>query len=200
MQSLRKTYIPTIPTSNTITIPPSCYCFLPTTIWRTYKNGKNYGRWFWRCSRFGTEDDLEKCNYFKWTDNNDNDNITKSPSSRPSVNTLLPQSDDSFATITDENENDILKLEQDATSPEFTTLEFLEIVERHLKQQDYRISTRAQQNNELISQLEKARKEMEALKCENDILRRENNLLKREIDLTKEEIRYERESKRRKTS
>ncbi|CAG8566014.1 12179_t:CDS:2 [Ambispora leptoticha] len=171
---------------------PDCYCSLPTTLWRAYKSDRNYGRWFWRCSKFGTEDDMEKCNYFKWADEKndiiiiDNNNANsrdrgvtnisnntvnntnkKSLSPRQSKITLSPQSDVSF-------------------------------IERHLTRQDNRISTQERQNNELNDQLENARKEIEGLKSENNILRRENNLLKREIELTKEEIRYEIELKRRK--
>ncbi|KAG9303161.1 hypothetical protein G9A89_001777 [Geosiphon pyriformis] len=52
------------------TNPPECYCDFEAIAWRTSKKGKNFGRWFWRCPKFRTEDDDDKCKFFQWIDEN----------------------------------------------------------------------------------------------------------------------------------
>ncbi|CAG8504847.1 8243_t:CDS:2 [Ambispora gerdemannii] len=63
---------PTTPTAGTFASSTEeaqfCWCGLNAVINRVRKIGKNTGRYFWRCPRFGTDEDESKCDYFRWVD------------------------------------------------------------------------------------------------------------------------------------
>ncbi|KAG9305515.1 hypothetical protein G9A89_006485 [Geosiphon pyriformis] len=77
-----------IPTKSTIIEPPQCWCNRPTVKRRVKKQSENFGRYFWKCARFGSDEHDQRCEYFRWLSEGD---LTTGqlPGGNPPQNSIL---------------------------------------------------------------------------------------------------------------
>ncbi|KAG9303172.1 hypothetical protein G9A89_001788 [Geosiphon pyriformis] len=158
---------------------PECYCDFEAIAWRTSKKGKNFGRWFWRCPKFRTEDDDDKCKFFQWIDENKPVRFFSSPNNAE---------ENSIGKSTEPIPKNLQNETFNSHIPRFSTPELLEILKTHLNRQDSVAAVQEHKKASTRAELDKAKQEMEDARNQIELLHRENSLLLREMSLLKREL------------
>ncbi|CAG8454125.1 7565_t:CDS:2 [Ambispora gerdemannii] len=167
---------------------PLCKCNIEAVARQVGKRGKpeNRGRYFWGCVKYGTVDDDNKCNFFKWFDGDspnfsDNGGYGKTiPSQHYNNNRGLNGNGKRRAEFEEDDEiqdqfwinnrYNLIRQERVAKAQELSKIYTRK--ELQLAQQE----------------MQKMKEEMELMKRENQVLIGEKRLLERELETAKQEI------------